>query len=519
MKTFSKTALIIGAGPAGLTAAYELLKNTDVKPIIVEAQNVIGGISATHNFKGNRIDIGGHRFYSKDESILEWWKSFLPLQSKSSIDDLLLKRDRSALFDPYGNDPELTDQVMLIRPRTSRIFFQKHFYDYPIKPSIATFSKLGYKLVYQIGIDYLLNRLNPINPENNLEDFFINRFGKKLYETFFKYYTEKVWGIPCKEINKEWGSQRVKGVSISELLRHTFLNKKKDKSSVETSLISEFYYPKLGPGQLWDEVAKKIIQMGGEIHKSTPVREITIDNESIRNVSVITKDNCINYSPDYLFSSMPLKDLIQMTTPSVPDDIRYIAENLIYRDFIMTGILAKTMTQGKTNNVFPNVKLLHDTWVYIQDKEVISGRLQIYNNWSPYMIAKRDTAWIGLEFFCNENDNLWNKSDSEMLNLASDELNKMGLVNKYDVIDGTCIRVKKAYPAYWGTYNQLEKIKNYLCKISNLFCIGRNGLHRYNNMDHSMLTAIASVKSLTDNRISKEQIWQINADDNYGEEK
>jgi protoporphyrinogen oxidase len=519
MKQFSKTALIIGAGPAGLTAAYELLTNTDIKPVIIEATNEIGGISATHKYKGNRIDIGGHRFYSKDESILKWWMDFLPVQGKPSIDDILLKRDRSHLFDPKGNDPELIDQVMLVRPRLSRIFFHDNLFDYPLKPSFATFSKLGIGLTSQIGFDYLVNRLHPINPEKNLEDFFINRFGNKLYETFFKYYTEKVWGIPCKEISKEWGSQRVKGVSISELLRHALSKKNRNTDSVETSLISQFYYPKLGPGQLWEEVAKRIVHLGGEIFKNTCVKEINVSESIVKTVSVITNDKTTDFAPDYLFSSMPIKDLITAITPAVPADIRSVSDNLVYRDFIMTGILAKTMKQGTTGAAFPNVKLLTDTWIYIQENEMISGRLQIYNNWSPYMVANRNTVWIGLEFFCNEGDSFWKKTDSEIIALASKELTKMNLLSDSDILDGTCIRVKKAYPAYWGSYKQLGSVKNYLCDISNLFCIGRNGLHRYNNMDHSMLTAIASVNSLNDNSISKEDIWKINADDEYGEEK
>lgn len=519
MKPFSKTALIIGAGPAGLTAAYELLRQTDVKPIVIEKLNIIGGISATYNFKGNRIDIGGHRFYSKDESILKWWNNFLPQQSKPSIDDILLNRDRAQLFDPQGNDPELIDLVMLIRSRISRIFFHNHLFDYPIKPSLATFNKLGIGLTSRIGIDYFLNRLHPINPEKNLEDFFINRFGKKLYETFFKNYTEKVWGMPCNQISKEWGSQRVKGVSISGLIRNAFSNNLKITESVETSLISQFYYPKLGPGQLWEEVAQRIVEMGGEIYKQSCVKELHTDQTLIKKVIITANHNMIDFTPDYVFSSMPIKDLVGIITPAAPVNIRDVSDNLVYRDFIMTGILAKTMKMGSTNPVFPNVKLLPDTWIYIQEREMVSGRLQIYNNWSPYMVADRNSVWIGLEFFCNEGDTFWNKTDSEIITIASKELEKMNFLSDIDILDGTCIRVKKAYPAYWGSYEKLHLVQDYLCNFNNLFCIGRNGLHKYNNMDHSMLTAIASVKNIINKNVTKQSIWQINSEDRYGEQK
>lgn len=515
MKTFQQTALIIGAGPAGLTAAYELLKKTDIKPIIIEAQNEIGGISATYNYKGNRIDIGGHRFYSKDENIVTWWKEILPLQGPSSTNALSV--DLSLPFDPKGNDPEKVDDIMLIRPRMSRIFYNKLLFDYPLKPTFKTFFNLGLGLSFQIGLDYMLNRIHPIGNEQNLEDFFINRFGKKLYETFFKYYTEKVWGISCKDISKEWGSQRVKGISISRLLRHALSNKNKRSKHTETSLISQFLYPKFGPGQLWEEVARRIVNLGGEIYRNTYVKEIVLDQNRVKQILVSNENSTSSYNPDYLFSSMPIKDLMRIITPSVPGYLRTISDNLVYRDFIMTGILAKTMKQGNCCDTFPGVKLLPDTWIYIQDEKMISGRLQIYNNWSPYMVAKQDTAWIGLEFFCNEGDSFWNRSDADIINLASDELCKMNFLNKADILDGTCIRVKKAYPAYWGAYNQLHEIRNYLCGISNLYCIGRNGLHRYNNMDHSMLTSIASVNSLLDCSINKADIWEINSENEYGE--
>lgn len=519
MKPFSKTALIIGAGPAGLTAAYELLKQSDIKPIIVDNQNVIGGISATHNYKNNRIDIGGHRFYSKDEFIVKWWKEILPLQSSPSIDEIILNRNNSHLYDLHGNDPEKNDDVMLIRPRLSRIYFDRKLFNYPLDPSFDTFRKLGLQLSISLGIDYLLNRLHPISPEKNLEDFFINRFGKKLYETFFCNYTEKVWGIPCKQISKEWGSQRVRGVSVSELIKHALFNIKSNSQKVQTSLISQFYYPKYGPGQLWEQVALKIKSLGGEIHICSTVDKLHLENSTITKADLIIEGQKITMIPDLVLSSAPIKDLISAFSCLPNKDIRSISDNLVYRDFIMTGILSKTMSKGVFNPVFPDVCLLPDTWIYIQEPEMISGRLQIYNNWSPYMVANRNTVWIGLEFFCNEGDSLWSRSESQMIQLASDELAKMNLVSAPDIIDGTSIKIKKAYPAYFGSFTKLHILKDYLCSISNLFCIGRNGMHRYNNMDHSMLTAISSVKSITGKNVSKKQIWEINSEHTYGEQK
>jgi protoporphyrinogen oxidase len=492
MKTFSKSALIIGAGPAGLTAAYEMLTNTDIKPIIVDSLDVIGGLSATHRYKGNYIDVGGHRFFSKEQSILSWWENILPLERKPSID----------------NDPERTEGVMLIRDRLSRIYFNRHFFPYPLKPSFATLYKLGLGLSIRIGCDYFLNRLHPRHPEKNLEDFFINQFGKKLYEIFFKDYTEKVWGVPCRNIDSEWGRQRVKGVSISEVIRHMLFHQK--GSASETSLISQFYYPKYGVGQMWEEVARRIVAAGGEIYTNTTVRELHSENLTIKKVVTESDGHNHTFLPDFIFSSAPLKDLIAMMKPSPPGDVQAVSDNLVYRDFIMTGILAKTMRQGTSDAAFPDVRLLPDTWIYIQEPDITAGRLQIYNNWSPYMAAARNTVWIGLEYFCNEGDVLWSKSNAKMLRMASDELAAMNLVAVPDIIDGVCIQSRKAYPAYWGTYSKLGIVKKYLCSFSNLFCIGRNGLHQYNNMDHSMLTAILSVKALSRGSTPPESIWDIN---------
>jgi protoporphyrinogen oxidase len=512
MKPFSKTALIIGAGPAGLTAAYELLARTDTKPVVFESLDVYGGLSATYRYKGNGIDVGGHRLFSKNDAIVSWWKQILPLQSRPSIDDIVLKRDRSRLFGPGNHDPELTDALLLVRDRLSSIYFNHHLFDYPLNTSFDTFRKLGVGLSFRIVSDFLLNRLHPRNQEKTLEDFFINRFGRTLYETFFKSYTEKVWGISCREIGREWGVQRVKGISIGEIARQWLFQK-----TNEPSLTRHFYYPKLGIGQLWEEVARRIIAAGGEIHKNTTVTELHIENGFVKKVFATTGHGPVTFSPDYVFSSMPIKDLITAIKPSPPHEVRAISSDLPYRDFIMTGILAKNMRQGKLDPVFPGVRLLPDTWVYIQEPAVLSGRLQVFNNWSPYLLASRNTAWVGLEFFCKEGDTLWGKSESDIVATATGELDAMNLVSASDVIDGFSIAVKKAYPAYHGSYSKLGIVKKYVCGLPNLFCIGRNGLHRYNNIDHSMLTAMKSVNILSADQAARESVWDINSENEYGE--
>jgi protoporphyrinogen oxidase len=491
-----KQAIIIGAGPAGLTAAYELLKKTDVIPIIYESTDQVGGLSRTVNYKGNRIDIGGHRFFSKSDKVTQWWKEILPMQ-----DHIL--------------DPEKIDDVMLVRSRLSRIFFLRKFFNYPISLSLQTIKNLGFKRMCKIGFSYIKIRLFPIKDEKTLKDFFINRFGKELYLTFFKDYTQKVWGVPCDQISAAWGAQRIKGLSIGKAILHaiksTFV---KDKSigqkSIETTLIGQFAYPKYGPGHMWEVVAKKILAKGGRIFLNHEVVGIDVNGEKIIKVKIKNKntDEIVEKNADFVFSSMPVKDLINRFKSDVPAYVKEISDGLVYRDFITAGLLLKNLKYK-----------LDDNWIYIQERDVKVGRMQIFNNWSPYMVKDKKHVWMGLEYFANEGDELWSMPEDQFKKLAINELYKLGFIEKSDVIDSIVIKMPKAYPAYFGSYDKFDLIKNFLDQYQNLFLIGRNGMHRYNNMDHSMLAAMQAVQNVVNGEKNKENIWSVNAEKEYHEQK
>ena len=512
-----KRIIIAGAGPAGLTFAYDLLKkskNYDV--IIFEESNDIGGIAKTINYKGNRIDIGGHRFFTKEAIINDIWKEILPLQGKLSKDDLFLKRNIE--LNQSGPDPEKTNDVLLKRKRVSRILFDKKFYDYPISLKFETLKNMGFIRTLKVIFSYLKSIIFK-RKEKNLEDFYINRFGKKLYSLFFKDYTTKVWGRKPSCIDSSWGKQRVKGISIRRILVNAFKKlfniKYKNK---ETSLIEEFVYPKLGPGYLYESMAKKIIELGGSIITNSKVIKINNVNNIIKDITIINnKKETKNYKCDYFVSTMPIKDLINGM--STPKSINNIANGLPYRDFITFGILVKKLKIKNNTNIKTINNIIPDTWLYIQDNSVKLGRIQIFNNWSPYMVKDyKKTIWLGLECFCNEDDDFWKLSKKESIEYAINELVKLNLIDKKNVIDATRIKIKKAYPAYFDSYSEIDKIKKYLNKINNLYCIGRNGQHRYNNMDHSMMTALIAVDSLLNNR-NKEDIWNVNIEEDYHEER
>ncbi|MBN1982391.1 MAG: NAD(P)/FAD-dependent oxidoreductase [Chitinivibrionales bacterium] len=521
-----KTAVIIGAGPAGLTAAYELLKTTDIVPIVFEATDEIGGISKTVNYKGNRIDLGGHRFFSKSDIVMKWWQEILPIQGSNARDDIILKRKLPLSQAPNAPDPEKTDRVMLIRNRLSRIYFIRRFFDYPISLTGGTFRKLGVLRIIRIGLSYIKIRIFPIKKETSLEDFYINRFGKELYKTFFKDYTHKVWGVPCNQIKPDWGAQRVKGLSITKAILHAVKNVLKpdasiDQKKTETSLIEQFMYPKFGPGQLWEEVAAKIRAMGGTIHLKKRVVGIDWAEGKVTNVRVEDgeKSHIDDVRADYVFSTMPVKELIQAMKPAVPPEVRSVADGLLYRDFVTVGVLLKKLkitntTKNPTiNNIIP------DNWIYIQEHEVKVGRLQIFNNWSPYMVNDPNTVWIGMEYFCTVGDELWKKTNEEFARFAIDELAQIDVIDKSDLLDTTVIRMPKTYPAYFGTYDRFEVIRHFTDTLSNLFLIGRNGMHKYNNADHSMLSAIVAVKNAKEGIVSKDAVWQVNTEKEYHESK
>lgn len=507
-----KNIVIIGAGPAGLTAAYELLKKSkdEYQVTIIEEEKQVGGISKTINYKGNRIDIGGHRFFTKEKKIEKIWTEILPVQKKLIYDNQKLPKEIL--------NPEKIDDVMLIRNRISRIFYENKFYDYPISINLKTIKNLGFGRTIYCGFSYLKYKIFK-RKENNLEDFYINRFGKKLYSMFFCGYTQKVWGRrPC-DISKEWGYQRVRGISISEVLKDYILKllriKNKDK---KISLIEQFYYPKYGPGQLYEKMAEKIKEMGGKIITKSKVIKINQSKNKIESIVYLKNKKEYTKKVDILISSMPIKDLV-ISINNINPSILNIASNLPYRDFITVGILVEQLSLENTTKIKKLNNSIPDCWLYIQDDQVKLGRIQIFNNWSSYMVKKKEkTVWLGLEYFCLENDAFWNLSDQELKSYAEEELNKIKIINS-KVLDSCVIRVKKAYPAYFDSYQEIDKVKTYLNSFNNLYCIGRNGQHRYNNMDHSMMTAVKCVEHILKKKGSKEEIWNVNIDDSYHEEK
>ena len=511
-----KKVLIIGAGPAGLTAAYKLLKsNQDIDVTILEASENIGGISRTYNYKNNRMDIGGHRFFSKDKRVTDLWNEIMPMQGKPAKDDIILNNQKK--YVDGGPDPEKEDRVMLLRRRVSRIFFLRKFFDYPISMKFETFKNMGLKNTWVAGWGYIGSCLHK-RKETNLENFYINRFGKPLYEMFFEDYTTKVWGISPKEISADWGAQRVKGLSLFKALGEIIAKPFKKlfhSKKVETSLIEEFSYPKYGPGQLYETMANEIIKMGGKIIFNEEVNHIEVNNHHIEKI----KTNNHEYIADYYISSMPIKDLYN-SFDNYNKEAFDVATNLLYRDFITVGLLLpklkiKNQTKLKTvSNIVP------DCWIYIQERDVKVGRLQIFNNWSPYMVNDlENTVFVGLEYFVNENDEMWNMSDHDFIEFAKDELQKIDIIDKNDVIDACRLNVKKAYPAYFGSYKDFDKVVDDLKQFDNLLCVGRNGQHRYNNMDHSMVTAMIASEIILNNNYTQDDLWSVNTEKEYHETK
>lgn len=570
----AKKAIIIGAGPAGLTAALELLRRTDIVPVILEASQEIGGISRTIRYKGNRMDIGGHRFFSKSDRVMQWWMELLPPVEEGSsangaapvaisyqgkqrtveipanveqepplrgMGPLLGDADEEDI-EPHGDaaadaehrrevvaveQPKDPDLVMLIRPRRSRIYYLRKFFDYPITLTQNTIQNLGLVRMTRVGVSYMASRMHQIKPEKSLEDFLINRFGRELYLTFFKSYTEKVWGTPCNEISAEWGAQRIKGLSLTSAVKHflkkTFTKEKRQSSELaqkgtETSLIERFMYPKFGPGQLWEHVAELIHQMGGEIHMGWKAEKLNFADEAQLHVTSLEAVNESGerrtFEGDHFFSTMPMRELVRAMQIPVPENVRQVSEGLQYRDFITVGLLADRLKVKE-----PDGGLLKDTWIYIQEPDVLLGRLQIFNNWSPYLVSDPNKVWIGLEYFCYDTDKLWKMPDDELKKFAIAEVAKIGILEAGDVSDAHVVRVPKTYPAYFGTYSRFDELKDFTDTIDNLFLVGRNGMHKYNNQDHSMLTAMHAVDGLATGHVDKKSLWDINTEQEYHEEK
>jgi protoporphyrinogen oxidase len=520
----NKIAVIIGAGPAGLTAAWELLTTTDYIPLVIESDKQVGGISKTIDYKGNKIDIGGHRFFSKSERVVQWWLNFLPLQQEEAGDEIKISYQNKEAIIKNAKHADDNDKIMLLRPRKSRILFRKKFFDYPLKLNLKTMQNLGLVKLTRSGLSYLYTKFFPVKNEKNLAQFFTNRFGKELYLTFFKDYTEKVWGVKCEDIPSEWGRQRVKDLDITKALKNAVRNIfSKDKSITQketsTSLIEQFLYPKYGPGQMWETVAEEVVKAGGQILLNTEVIKIQFNSNEI--ITAVAVKNSITgitsvIDGDVFFSTMPVKAFVENSVGiKFPEPVTAIAAGLQYRDFLIVGLLLDKLIFKDEDGAGTKIK---DNWIYLQDKGIKAGRVQIFNNWSPFMISDPSKVWIGVEFFCSEYEQFWVQSDALIIAQAIDEMQQIGLISNDDVKDAVVIKVLKAYPSYYGTYSNFDVVKNYLNKIPNLYCIGRNGMHKYNNSDHSMLTAMESVKHLKTGG-DKSAIWDINTEDDYHEEK
>jgi len=512
------------------------------------------------------MDIGGHRFFSKSDRVMQWWMDLMPpevdaatpessapeisyqgkrrkvtvpahlteepplrglgpLQHEAEQDDDAEPEDDAEAAEtlevPAPDDPDL---VMLIRPRKSRIYYLRKFFDYPIKLTAGTLENLGIARTVRVGISYMKSRVTQIQPEKSLEDFLINRFGRELYLTFFKSYTEKVWGTPCDQISAEWGAQRIKGLSLTTAVKHflrkTFSRRKAAtgdlaQKGTDTSLIERFMYPKFGPGQLWEHVADQVVAKGGEIHMNLKVDAIHCEAGRVVSIDAVNDaGEHRTFTGDYFFSTMPMKDLVRALDAPVPANVREVSEGLEYRDFITVGLLA-----SKLNIFEKDGAQLKDNWIYIQEPDVTVGRLQIFNNWSPWLVKSQEKVWIGLEYFCNESDPLWKLSDDEMAKFAIAEISKIGILKAEDVEDSHVVHVPKTYPAYFGSYDRFDTIREFTDGFENLFLVGRNGMHKYNNQDHSMLTAMTAVENIVNGVATKDNIWAINTEAEYHEEK
>ncbi|ADZ85594.1 NAD(P)/FAD-dependent oxidoreductase [Cellulosilyticum lentocellum] len=492
-----KKVLIIGAGVAGLTSALELLRRSDdYLPIVIEQESKVGGLARTVTYKGNSIDMGGHRFFSKDERIVNWWLQILSVEQGD----------------------------MLIRERQSHIFFKRKFFDYPITLGKKTLAHMGLKESIKVSISYIVAKLKK-RQEVSLEDFMINRFGKVLYGMFFEDYTYKVWGKHPSEIDASWGIQRIKGLSLSKALWNAFLSLFPKRKKVlleqhkETSLIEQFIYPKYGPGQLWQKVAEEITLSGGIIKLNTKVTGVRPQNEDSYKVEITTAEGKQDYiTVDYIISSMPIKDLV--LAMQAKGEVARIAQELPYRDFITVGMLIDKEALHRHISSVSFERLMQDNWIYIQEKDVRLGRLQVFNNWSPYLAQNTEnTLWLGLEYFCEEGDELWCMSDESFISFAKEELTKLGLIQGDEVLDAIRYKVPKAYPAYFGSYKEFDKVRAYLESFDKLYCVGRNGQHHYNNMDHSMKTAFVAVENILANKTETAELWDVNVEQVYHETK
>ncbi len=464
----SPNVVIIGAGPAGLTAAYELVK-AGVTSTILEKDSVVGGLARTVNYKGYRFDIGGHRFFTKVSLVEHLWREVL------------------------GDD-------LIRRSRLSRIYYRGKFYYYPLRAFNALFN-LGPWETTRCMASFAWAKMFPGRPEEDFATWVINRFGRRLFEIFFKTYTEKVWGIPCTEIRAEWAAQRIKGLSLLSAIKNALFGELgKSKEEVIKTLIDEFDYPRHGPGMMWVRTKELVEARGSRVVFNAPVDRIYWREGGVEAVESRGRI----YPLTHLISSMPVRELIEALSPTPGEEMMAAAHDLHYRDFLTVALIV-----SKTN-LFP------DNWIYVHDAAVKLGRIQNFNNWSPEMVPDPSKTCLGLEYFCFENDGLWGTPDAELIELGRQELGRLGLVDPADVIDGAVVRMPKAYPVYDGTYEgAMEKVRHFLRRVPNLQLTGRNGMHRYNNQDHSMLTAVLAARNILGGHYD---LWKVNVEQEYHEE-
>jgi protoporphyrinogen oxidase len=467
----NKKVIIIGGGPAGLTAAYELCK-TGIKSTVLEKDNIVGGISRTVDYKGYHFDIGGHRFFTKVKSVYSMWH-------------------------------EILNSDLLQCKRLSRIYYHKRFFHYPLRP-FNIVSGLGIWNSFLILASYIHAHFFPDKSEKTFEQWVSNRFGKRLYQIFFKSYTEKVWGMPSSEISSDWADQRIKGLSFITAIRNALTRHRADnKGKVINSLIDSFEYPKQGPGMMWEAVSDIVQGKGSTVILGAEVEKILWNKNMVDSVEVKVNGQYEVIEGTHFISSMPIRELIQRLEPAAPEEVLTAAGNLHYRDFLTVAL------------VIDRRDLFQDNWIYIHDPDVKVGRIQNFKNWSPYMVSDPNKTCLGLEYFCFEGDELWTMDDHELIELGKEELENLGLVQSSLVQDGTIVRMPKAYPVYNATYlESLKKIRKFLDRINNLQLVGRNGMHKYNNQDHSMLTAMLAVKNILGENYD---LWSINIDQEFHE--